>query len=232
MPRRIIFDIRTLVEARGQSDGIVRTVRALAHYTAVHRADVLFGIFDVDDNTFRQIRARWIATVLAGAKVDMSHFADPLGRRPRLREKLPRPLRRIAHAIQRPRRRAFLLVERWRLTAQRARPWLDRVQAWLMSEKYSAELSDGRGGRRILLPFDVATGAPLQLDRNDVVFLAGSDWSAMHRIAAYASAPDAPRLCVLCPADRFQPLSCLLPCFVSGVGADDFDHAPRRTRRA
>lgn len=198
MARRIVVDIRTLVESKGQSDGIVRTVRALAQYAAAHRSDVILGIFDPDYNAFRAVRKRWVNTVLAGAKVDTSHFADPLGKRPRLREKFPLPLRRIALAIQRPRRRAFLLVERWRLNAPGPTPWLDRLQARLTSAKYLDELTDGRGGRRVLLPFDVATGEPLVLGPRDIVLLAGSDWSAMHRIAVSRPASEAPQLCVLC----------------------------------
>jgi glycosyltransferase involved in cell wall biosynthesis len=197
MPRRIVFDIRTLVDSKGQSDGIVRTVRALAAFAAEHRPDVTFAIFDTDVGAFRPLRPKWSGAVLGGAKVDTTHFPDPFGKRPRLREKLPLRLKRIALAIQRPRRRAFLAITRARLSRAQPSRLLDGIHARLMSQKYRDELADPKGGLRLLLPFEEAMDRPLALTDNDIIVLAGSDWSAMHRIASFV-AERGHQLAVLC----------------------------------
>lgn len=195
--RRIILDILTLARSSGRTDGIVRTVRALGRFAVGHRDDVVLAVYDLEIGAFRPVRSQWIDAVLDGAKIDTSHFSDPQSRKPRLREKLPHALKRLAFAIQRPRRFAFLATERLRLNSLGNKPLLDRVQNWLLSQKYLAELTDVTGRRRTLLPFDMATGPALRLGPADVVFQAGSDWSVMMRVAETIPREGA-RLAVLC----------------------------------
>lgn len=196
--RRVIFDLGTVVRARGHSDGITRTVRAFARYAAAHRDDVIFAVFDTETDAFHPINPQCVALVLDGAKVDTSHFPDPYAVKPRLRERLPRPLKRIALIIQRPRRQAFLLAERLRFQAARPTPLLSRAQNLLMTEKYRTELTTEGGERRWLLPYDMVMGPQLSLTPDDVVLMTGSDWPSLQRIAKRVAELNSPRLVILC----------------------------------
>jgi glycosyltransferase involved in cell wall biosynthesis len=195
---RLIFEVGTVLSARGHSDGITRTVRALLGYAMAHRPDVVFAAYDLQRDAFMPLRDNVLQDVLAGSRVDRSHIPDPFAERQRLRERLPAPLRELALLIQRPRRRAFLYTERIRLRSQHPPAWLARLQDWLLSDKYRKELSDGRGGRRTLIPYDLAVGEPLRITLTDIALFVGSDFPVMHRVASRYGQPGIPRIVALC----------------------------------
>jgi glycosyltransferase involved in cell wall biosynthesis len=195
---RLIFEVGTILSARGHSDGITRTVRALLSYAMAHRPDVVFAAYDLQRDAFMPLRDNVLQDVLSGSRVDRSHIPDPFAERQRLRERLPAPLRELALLIQRPRRRAFLYTERIRLTSKSPPAWLARLQDWLLSDKYRKDLSDGRGGLRTLIPYDLAVGEPLRISPTDIALFVGSDFPVMYRVASRYGQPGIPRMVVLC----------------------------------
>lgn len=179
----------------------MRTGRELASFAHAHRDDVTFVVFDLEERVFRAVRPEWIEPILhEGAKIDTSHFADPLSDRKRLRERLPRPLKALALWIQRPRRKLFVALERRRLTAgsdARAER-IRRLQKTVMSEKYGRELTAPEGGLRTLIPYDMAVGPALTLTSDDVLVFAGSDWHTLHLERLEAAGHERPKIVTLC----------------------------------
>ncbi len=197
--RRLFLDILTLARASGHADGIVRTLREIACYAAAHRPDVVLVLHDQDKNELRIVKPQWIKHVLDGsAKIDTSHFSGELARYRRFRDRLPSSLRRLSMWVDRPRRQAFLAMERIRLDGGFAAPIATRLQAFLMNEKYKRELPEVRGQRRMLLPYDIAVAEAVQPNQNDVLILAGSDWLAMGQQLDAAARRGRPRTAVLC----------------------------------
>lgn len=199
MARRILLDITTLARASGHADGIVRTLRELARFAAVHLPDIAFVLYDLDVNAPRFLKPSAARLLIDGsAKIDLSYFADPFSPNKRFRERLPAPLKRVFLWIQRPRRQAYLALERLRIKGGRAARFAERVQPLLLNEKYTRELAMPGGGIKRLLPHDAVWGDPLVLSGDDIIILAGSDWLAMYRQLAESSAAGRPRTVVLC----------------------------------
>lgn len=180
--RRLFLDILTLARATGHADGIVRTLREIARFAAIHRPDVVFVLYDQDREELRSLNADWIEKILDGsAKVDTSHFpANPQGQRS-FRDRLPSSLKQLWMWIDRPRRKAFLTMERIRLKGGWASSSAAALQDLLINEKYRRELPDEKGERRALLPYDLAVAGTVQPNSSDVLVLAGSDWLAMQQ---------------------------------------------------
>jgi glycosyltransferase involved in cell wall biosynthesis len=196
--RRLIFDISTLARSGGHADGTVRTARALASWAFFRRKDITFVIYDTQVATLRTVREEWLARILDGsAKVDTSPLPDPWSAKCRLRTRLPQHLRNLVRWIQRPRRQAFVTLEGWRLRTT-SKFWIARirrVQDALISDKYRVELSDADGGRRALIPYEMAIGPSPEVHPDDVLVLAGSDWGTIYlqRLGTVA-----PKIVVLC----------------------------------
>ena len=219
MERRILLDITTLARASGHADGIVRTLRELARFAAAHRTDILFVLYDLDIDAPRRLEAKWARGVIDGVvKIDMSYFPDRFSPKQRFRERLPKPLKRLFLWIQRPRRQAYLKLERLRLKGGRIASFADRMLPKLLNAKYRRELELPDGTLRRLLPHDLALDDPPALSSDDTLILAGSDWLAMYQQLALVQGHDRPRTVVLC----YDIIPLLFPQFFSEQNAIAF----------
>ena len=196
--RRLIFDISTLARSGGPPDGTVRTARSLASWAFTHRHDTVFVIYDTRAAALRCARKEWITSILDGsAKVDTTSLPDPWTEKRRFRERFPAPMRNLIRWIQRPRRQAFVALERWRLRTNSTPrlAWLWGLQESLISDKYWQELSGPNNTRRTLIPYEMAVGAAIDLDSTDILVLAGSDWGTLY-LSDVLRHP--PKIAVLC----------------------------------
>lgn len=219
MTRRILLDITTLARASGHADGIVRTLRELARYAMVNVPEIVFVLYDLGIDAPRIVKREWAHRVIEGsAKIDTSYFPDRLSARQRFRERLPEPLKRAMLWIQRPRRQAYLKLERLRLQQGRFARSAERIQTHLLNEKYTRELVAPGGARRALVPFDMALTEPPALSRDDVLILAGSDWLAMYQQLSAAEKLNQPRTVVLC----YDIIPLLFPDFFIRKNAEAF----------
>lgn len=219
MTKRLLLDITTLARASGHADGIVRTLRELARFAAANRPEVLFILYDLDIDAPRLVNLRWVHNVIEGtAKIDMSYFPDRFAKRQRFRERLPKPLKRLFLWIQRPRRQAYLLLERLRLGGGALAYFAERMLPKLLNAKYRRELELPNGSVRRLLPHDLALDDPPVLTRDDTLILAGSDWLAMYQQFAAAGGGARPRTVVLC----YDIIPLLFPQFFSENNASAF----------
>lgn len=219
MAKCIFLDITTLARASGHADGIVRTLRELARFALARRPDVQFVLYDLDIDAPRLVKSEWAHHVIEGtAKIDMSYFPDRFAKKQRIRERLPKPLKHILLWIQRPRRRAYLKLERLRLTKSRFARVAERLLPKLLNEKYRRELTLPDGKLRRLLPHDLALADPPQLTTDDVLVLAGSDWLAMYQQLAVVQKGFRPRTVVLC----YDIIPLLYPQFFSEQNATAF----------
>lgn len=217
MTKRIFLDITTLARASGHADGIVRTLRELARFAVAKRPDIQFVLYDLDINAPRLVKPEGALTVIDGtAKIDMSHFPDRFAKKQRFRERLPRPLKRVFLWIQRPRRQAYLKLERLRLTNSRFANIAKRLLPMLLNEKYRRELTMPNGTLRRLVPHDLALADPPELTSDDVLILAGSDWLAMYQ--QLSEGRERPRTVVLC----YDIIPLLYPQFFSEQNATAF----------
>lgn len=199
MTKRLLLDITTLARASGHADGIVRTLRELARFAAVHRPEVLFVLYDLSIGAPRLVKDELVSQVINGiTKIDLSYFPDRLSPKQRFRERLPGPLKRIFLWIQRPRRQAYLKLERLRLRGGRLARVAERILPKLLNAKYRRELELPDGTIRRLLPHDLALDDPPGLTADDTLILAGSDWLAMYQQFALTRADERPRTVVLC----------------------------------
>lgn len=197
--KRILLDITTLARASGHADGIVRTLRELARFAAANRPDVLFVLYDLGIDAPRLVKSEWVSQVINGAtKIDLSYFPDRFSPKQRLRERLPEPLKRVLLWIQRPRRQAYLKLERWRLRGGTLARIAERILPVLLNAKYRRELELPDGTMRRLLPYDLVLDEPPALTGSDVLILAGSDWLAMYQQLATAQEGARPHTVVLC----------------------------------
>jgi len=177
--RRLVLELSTLARSGGQAVGIVRVVREIAAWAHAHRQDVCFALLDRRDAAPRQIRAEWTEQLLrGGALVDLSRQQRPQSERRPLRDRLPTAMREPALWLRNPRRRAFMLLERRRLTARSnaLRRWIESLQGPLLSPRFRHELTDPQGGRRTLLPYDMAIGPAIDMTPQDILICLGSDW--------------------------------------------------------
>ncbi len=199
MTKRILLDITTLARASGHADGIVRTLRELARFAAANRPEVLFVLYDLSIDAPRLVKDEWVSQVINGiTKIDLSYFPDRLSPKQRFRERLPEPLKRMFLWIQRPRRQAYLKLERLRLRGGRVARVAERLLPKLLNAKYRRELELPDGTVRRLLPYDLVLDEPPALTSDDTLILAGSDWLAMYQQLATAQMGSRPRTVVLC----------------------------------
>ena len=179
MDRQLIFDITTLARSGGQAVGIVRVVRELARW-ALARLDVSFVIFDLELGGYRAVHPGHAEAIIEGrAIVDTSRQPDSIREKPPVHQRVPRFLREPALWLRNPRRRAVVVLERLLLRGETGYGLIERLLLALMTPKYRTELTDAAGLRRTLLPFDVATGQPFELNSNHLLLCAGSDWHPM-----------------------------------------------------
>lgn len=219
MTKRILLDITTLARATGHADGIVRTLRELARFALANRPDVLFVLYDLDADAPRRVKDEWISQVINGlTKIDMSYFSDRSSPTQRFRERLPAPLKRMLLWIQRPRRQAYLKLERLRLRGGYLARFAERMLPKLLSAKYKRELELPNGTLSRLLPHDVALAEPPALTSDDTLVLAGSDWLAMYQQLAAAPEGIRPRTVVLC----YDTIPLLFPQFFPAKNAEVF----------
>ncbi|MGE0503675.1 MAG: glycosyltransferase family 4 protein [Rhizobiaceae bacterium] len=175
----VVFDISLLALHGGHAVGIIRVMRELARWARANRTDVAFVFFDRALGVFRRIMPEHLDDIVAGrALIDMSRLPDPGRSRRTLPERLPSALRGLGYWLRSPRRQAVVALERARLAGRARRAWTEPFVRRLLSARETVELVGPDGGRRMLLPFDLAAGEPYDFGPEDTLLYAGSDWSA------------------------------------------------------
>ena len=177
--KRLVFDITILFLAQGTIGGIWRVVNELAVWARDHRNDVVFAIYDLEDESSVPFATQWREIVWQGpAHIDYSRRRKRNLSHVPLRDRLPDPLRELALWLHTPRRRAMIVFERWRLLVKSssARACIGWLQSIVLSAKLRRELWDANGRRRALIPFDMAFGPAFEFNEHDVLVVAGSEW--------------------------------------------------------
>jgi len=181
--KRFIFDLSTLLLARGNIGGIWRVVYELAIWARVHRNDVVFAVYDSEVEAFRPFHDQWNEPFWQGhADIDYSRRRKRNVSPVPLRDRLPDPLRELALWLHSPRRRAMLAFERQRLLVKSssARACIEWLQSLVLSTKLRGELWGADGQRRMVIPFDMAFGPACDFSKSDVLIVAGSEWDVIN----------------------------------------------------
>ncbi|MBI3436792.1 MAG: glycosyltransferase family 4 protein [Proteobacteria bacterium] len=218
-PGRLIIDISTLAGAGGQADGTVRTARELALWANANARDVEFAVFDSEKGVLRAVHADWLLPVLTGtATIDLSRLPDPRSGKRRIWQRLPPGLKDVARWMMRPRRQAYVTLERARL-AVRSPAWqrrIERCQQPLLSQKYRRALTDSKGRRRTLIPFDLAMAQDILPGAGDILVFAWSEFGMLHARRLSGDPARRPKVALLC----YDTIPLLFPSFypASSVG--------------
>jgi len=177
-PGRIVFDVSTSMRWTGPPVGIVRVERELALWAHANIALVKFVFFDPRRLAYCEVN-RDVRLFLTGeASLDTLGLTSPAKPGKRRSDRIPVAFKSGFLWIGQSRRMALNRLERIRLGTKRA--WFarlaERLQRPLMSRKYRKFMVREDGTRRPFFPFEMAIGAPLELERNDILVCAGSGW--------------------------------------------------------
>jgi glycosyltransferase involved in cell wall biosynthesis len=175
---RIVFDVSTSMRWTGPPVGIVRAEREFASWARVNVPGVVFVFFDPDWLAYREVTWDIRAFLNGEAALDTFGLTDPARPGKRRTDRIPAALKQPLLWIIQSRRMALNHLERLRLATRR--PWLarlaDRVQRRIMSAKYRKFTLREDGTRRPFVPYDMAIGARMKLQRGDILVCAGSGW--------------------------------------------------------
>jgi glycosyltransferase involved in cell wall biosynthesis len=162
---RIIFDISTVAQRFGIPGGVGRVERELAAHALENRPDIQFSFFDRSRGVFTQVGRQWVPTLVrTDAVLDVPRPSSS-------RAKGRLPWRRLSAAL-RFEYNLQVALERVRLTSP-------SPTARSLATNAIALVSRTRAGRKgskfrpSILPFDVATGDPLELDPDCVLVSVG-----------------------------------------------------------
>jgi glycosyltransferase involved in cell wall biosynthesis len=175
---RIVFDVSTSMRWTGPPVGIVRAERALASWACANVPGVVFVFFDPNWLAYREVT--WdIRRFLSGeAALDTFGVTDPARPGKRRTDRIPAALKQPVLWLTQSRRMALSRLERLRLGTRRA--WLarlaDRLQRRIMAAKYRKYMLRDDGARRPFVPYDMAVGARMPFERDDILVCAGSGW--------------------------------------------------------
>ena len=180
MAKRLLFDISTSMKWFGPPVGIVRVERELARWAMQNHPDCRFGFFDPDLQLYRQVLPEYLPAIFDGtAMVDTTGMADPSRSRRRRTDRVPRLLRTPFLWLTQFRRMALRTLGGMLLKSRSAgmRDIIHRLQPAIAGKKYREILLGPDGRQRAIAPVNVLTGAPIPLERGDVVLFAGSNWA-------------------------------------------------------
>src|SRR5258708_5458638 len=175
---RIVFDVSTSMRWTGPPVGIVRVERELASWAHANVPGVVFVFFDPGWLAYREVTYD-IRQFLSGeAALDIFGVTYPARPGKRRTDRIPAALKQPVLWLTQSRRMALSRLERLRLGTRR--PWLarlaDRLQRRIMSAKYRTFMLCEDAGRRPFVPYDMAVGARMKLERDDILVCAGSGW--------------------------------------------------------
>jgi glycosyltransferase involved in cell wall biosynthesis len=175
---RLVFDISTSMRWTGPPVGIVRVERELALWAHSHVANVVFAFFDPEQLAFRDLKVDPKLFLTGEAALDTLGLTNAARPGERRTDRIPAVLKPAFLWVSQSRRMTLRLLERVRLTAQRA--WLveaaERVQGKLMSQKYRKFMVKPDGTRRPFFPHDMILGGEVRLRSSDTLICAGSGW--------------------------------------------------------
>ncbi|AMN39121.1 glycosyltransferase [Rhodoplanes sp. Z2-YC6860] len=180
MAKRILFDISTSMRWSGPPVGIVRVERELARWASRHHANCRFGFFDADSQAYRQVLSEHLPAILDDAvMVDTTGMSDVSQTRRRRSDRVPRSLRTPFLWLTQFRRMALRSAGGWLLKGRSPaiEATIARLQLMIAGKKYRGMLMSPGGGRRLIVSLAALTGALMQLDSDDVVLFAGSNWA-------------------------------------------------------
>jgi glycosyltransferase involved in cell wall biosynthesis len=187
--KRLILDVSTLIRADRQIHGIIRVARGLAVWACSNRDDVVFVAYDWKTRLLHVVDPAWARRVFTTeVRLDVSELTDRFRTKPKLSDRLPANLRRLAQWAHHPRRRAILALERLRLNAQSptVAEKIEGLQEILLSNALRDELYDPFGRRRALVPYYSIVGRPHAFRADDILVLVGSEWGEVDT-ALYAN---------------------------------------------
>jgi glycosyltransferase involved in cell wall biosynthesis len=176
---RVLFDISTSMRWFGPPVGIVRVERELASWAYDHVPNVVFVSFDPTRLQYCEIRRDARQFLTGDAILDTFGLTNPALPRKRRTDRIPAALKGAFLWVAQTRRMTLNRLERIRLGTRMpwmAR-WVDRLQRRLMSNKYRIFMVREDGKRRAFVPHDMAIGAPVKFERDDVLVCTGSGWA-------------------------------------------------------
>jgi glycosyltransferase involved in cell wall biosynthesis len=175
---RIVFDVSTSMRWSGPPVGIVRAERALASWACANIPGVVFVFFDPDCLAYREVTWDIRAFLDGEAALDTFGVTDPARPGRRRTDRIPAALKRPLLWIIQSRRMTLGCLERLRLGTRH--PWLarlaDRLQRPIIGAKYRNHMVREDATRRPFVPHDMAVGARMRFERDDVLVCAGSGW--------------------------------------------------------
>ena len=178
-PGRIIFDVTTSMRWAGPPVGIVRVERQLAFWALANLSNARFAFFDPRRMAYCELNTDVRPFLLGEATLETSGLPDPARPGRRKTDRAPAALRSLVLWIGRPRRTLLCWLEGIRLgvAAPRLSRFADRLQMFLMSNKYRDIMFGPNGVRRPLLPYRMVLGKPIELISGDTLVCAGTGWS-------------------------------------------------------
>lgn len=149
---RVILDISGIARWRGPAVGILRVEQALARFALARRSEITLSYYDRATNSFLAVNPIWAERIIS--------WEGSVGRR-------QRGLRRLIPSLD----SAVGALEHLRSLSPNS------AAADAVAHIQKALLLLRRRRRRGVIPFHLATGAPLTLGPGDVILSTGSDWT-------------------------------------------------------
>jgi glycosyltransferase involved in cell wall biosynthesis len=187
LPLRIVFDLTTNAIWSGRPVGIIRVEAEFARWALGHLDNVVFAFFDPDARTFRHLNRDIIPKLLfEQAIIDIVPLSDRRRQRKRKTDRIPAAIKPFLMWMLQSRRMALQALERIRLTTANATiaSLADSLQRAIINEKYPGMIK-ADGSRRACFPVDIALGAAVEFQPDDVLVCTGVGWahSDMERIS-------------------------------------------------
>lgn len=159
--QRVILDISSIAQWRGPAVGILRVEQALARFALAGRSEITLSYYDKATKSFLAVNPTWAEHIIT--------WEGSVGRR--------------RHGVLRLIPSSYAMVAALeRLRPACAHSATDRAIAYI--QKALPLLRRRR--RRGVVPFHLATGAPLILGPGDVILSTGSDWTNKDAVAILA----------------------------------------------